>query len=214
MTLPKASSAISAFVIVASILCFASSVSAQPPLEDFLALASKDERLSNAAAQRLAVSWTNAYAAMVLDLARFFRPARPLGASREGGDESLGQDDDTPEAAGANRGARDASIEGLRQTPESLVRGRLMRFLAKQTGKKFGDNLKLWRKWSWTLPYEPHPGFASFKARLYANVDPRMAAFFESPQAPRIRLDEIDWGGVGVNGIPPLDHPKAVAAKI
>ena len=213
VTTKIAARSVSVFLALTSLLGFAASVLAQPPLEDFVALASKDEKLSNAAAARLAMVWTNAYAAMVLDLARFFRPARPLGASTEGGDEGLGQVDDTQAAAAANRGARDAPIEGLRQTPESLVRGRLMRFLAKQTGKKFGDNLKLWRKWSWTLPYEPHPGFASFKARLYANVDPRMAAFFESAQTPRIRLDEIDWGGVGVNGIPPLDHPKTVAAS-
>lgn len=39
-----------------------------------------------------------------------------------------------------------------------------------------------------------------------------MASFFAAMVEPRIRLDEIDWGGVGVNGIPPLDQPKVVAA--
>lgn len=93
-----------------------------------------------------------------------------------------------------------------------MIRTRLMRFLSKQTGKTFGNDLKLWRKWSWSLPADPHPRYAEFKARLYAKVDPRMAAFFQAATEPRIRLDEIDWGGVGVNGIPALDQPKVVSA--
>lgn len=35
--------------------------------------------------------------------------------------------------------------------------------------------------------------------------------FFASPTTT-IRLDEVDWGGVRVNGIPPLDHPRAIPA--
>ena len=201
-----------AFIIATGLLLSSRTVSAQapPPLEDFVALASKDEKLSEAAAARLAPFWKDAYAPMIIDLARFFRPAReeaPSGTSEDslGGDED-GQTSRTP------RGNREPFIAATR-SPESLIRGRLMRFLSRQTGKAFGDDLKLWRKWSWTLPEDPHPEYAAFKARLYANVDPRMAAFFLSGVKPRIRLDEIDWGGVGVNGIPPLDQPKVMAAS-
>ncbi len=35
---------------------------------------------------------------------------------------------------------------------------------------------------------------------------------FLSARARRFRLDEIDWGGVSVNGIPPLEYPPAIAA--
>jgi hypothetical protein len=125
-------------------------------------------------------------------------------------DDSLGEDD--PQTAAAPRSGRETPFVAAARTPESLIRGRLMRFLAKRTKKSFGDDLKKWRKWSWTIPYEPHPEYSMFKARLYANVDPRMASFFESAVPPRIRLDEIDWGGVGVNGIPPLDQPKTLPA--
>ncbi len=182
---------------------------AQPPLEDFVALASKDEKVSEAAAARLSPVWKDAYAAMVIDLARFFRPARASGAP-ERAEESLGEDG--PEAASSPRGARAEPFAAPARTPESMIRGRLVRFLAGHTKKNFGDDLKKWRKWSWTLPYEPHPQYSSFKARLYANIDPRMASFFDSAATARIRLDEIDWGGVGVNGIPPLDHPKTLPA--
>lgn len=183
---------------------------APPPLEDFVALASKDEKVSEAAADRLAAVWKDSYAAMVIDLARFFRPAREAGGQADSDDE-LGVGDDL-QTGNAPRGVGQPFRPAVR-TPESIIRGRLMRFLSQQTGKSFGNDLKLWRKWSWTLPEDPHPDYPAFKGRLYANVDPRMATFFASSTKPRIRLDEIDWGGVGVNGIPPLDQPKVVTVK-
>lgn len=192
------------------LLAAGGSASAQaPPLEDFVALASREEKAAEAAGKRLAPVWKDGYAAMVLDLARFFRPARevpPAGVE----EDALGGGDE-PQTGNAPRGASEP-FRPVTRSPESLIRDRLMRFLAARTGKSFGNDLKRWRKWSWTLPYEPHPEYAAFKARLYANVDPRMATFFEAKVEPRIRLDEIDWGGVGVNGIPPLDQPKVVAA--
>ena len=181
-----------------------------PPLEDFVALASKDAKISEAAASRLAPLWRNSYSAMILDLARFFRPAREAGPAIVA-EDSLGGDED-PQTGRTARGGPEPFTVG-RQTPESQIRDRLMRFLKKRTGRSFGNDLKLWRKWSWSLPEDPHPQYAAFKARLYANVDARMATFFEAPTKPRIRLDEIDWGGVGVNGIPPLDQPKVVRAE-
>jgi hypothetical protein len=39
-----------------------------------------------------------------------------------------------------------------------------------------------------------------------------MVEFFPPNGKALIRLDEVDWGGVGVNGIPPLDHPKHLPA--
>jgi hypothetical protein len=93
------------------------------------------------------------------------------------------------------------------------IRERLLDFLEKQTGQQLLDDLKRWRRWYWSRPYEPHLDYAAFKAGLYGNLDPRMAAFFPPGAKELIRLDEVDWGGVGVNGIPPLDHPKAVPAS-
>lgn len=181
---------------------------APPLLDDFFALAARDEKTSDAAARRLGLVWKDSYAAMVIDLARFFRPARPEETSDI---DRLSIDDDGPTAPPQGATREQPSVASAR-SPEERIRARLMRFLAKQTRKSFGDNLKLWRKWSWSLPSDPHPEYARFKARLYANVDPRMAPFFEATTRPRIRLDEVDWGGVGVNGIPPLDQPKVMNA--
>ncbi len=92
------------------------------------------------------------------------------------------------------------------------VRVRLIRFLEQQTGQRLGDDLNRWREWMWSLPYDPHPDYVAFKAAVYARVDPRMRQFFESGNRSTIRLDEVDWGGVSVNGIPPLDHARTISA--
>jgi hypothetical protein len=98
--------------------------------------------------------------------------------------------------------------------PQAFIRpSKLTRFLEAQTGQKFGGDLESWRRWVWSLPYAPHPDYGTFKRRLYAQLDPQFAAFFRPPVQAAIRLDEIQWGGVAVNGIPPLDHPAHVQAS-
>lgn len=89
---------------------------------------------------------------------------------------------------------------------------RLVRFLEEETGQRFGRDLDAWRQWIWSRPYAPHADYGEFKGRLYAQLDPRFAAFFRPPVEATIRLDEIQWGGVAVNGIPPLDHPAHILA--
>ena len=94
----------------------------------------------------------------------------------------------------------------------AISRQRLTRFLEKQTDKRFGDDLRRWQEWIWELPYQPHPGYGEFKGVWYGQVDPRMRDFFPPGVRSLIRLDEMDWGGVVVNGIPPLEHPTHVPA--
>ncbi len=89
---------------------------------------------------------------------------------------------------------------------------RITGLLERQTGQRFGTDIRAWRRWAWRQPYEPHPEFARFKSELYSFIDPAMRDFFPPGVRALIRLDEIEWGGVKVNGIPPLDHPKHVAA--
>jgi hypothetical protein len=97
--------------------------------------------------------------------------------------------------------------------PNLKVRRRLVQFLEKQTKQNFGEDFQRWRQWVWRLPYDPHPDYGLAKGEIYGWVDPRMKEFFPPGVRAGIRLDEIDWGGVRVNGIPPLDHPKVLAAR-
>jgi len=86
-----------------------------------------------------------------------------------------------------------------------MIRSRLISFLEKQTRKRFDLSLNDWCNWMWSLPCEPHPEYARFKGMVYGGgVDQRMQRFFPPDAKSLIRLDEIDWGGVTANGIPPL----------
>ena len=89
----------------------------------------------------------------------------------------------------------------------------LIDFLQRQTGQQFGADLTRWHDWIWDQPYDPHPDYALFKGLLYNQFDPSFKAFFPMGIQSLIRLDEIDWGGVAVNGIPPLEYPKRIDAN-
>ncbi len=88
----------------------------------------------------------------------------------------------------------------------------LIGFLEQQTGQGFGADLQAWQRWIWGRPYEPHPDHGFFKGLWYRQIDPRFAEFFPRGVDSHIRLDEIEWGGVGVNGIPPLEYPSRIEA--
>ncbi len=89
---------------------------------------------------------------------------------------------------------------------------RLVDFLQQQTGQSFGGDLARWHEWIWAQPYDPHPDYAYFKGLLYSQIDPRFEAFFPRGVESLIRLDQIVWGGVAVNGIPPLEYPQRLDA--
>ncbi len=62
----------------------------------------------------------------------------------------------------------------------------------------------------------PHKSFRPLKLKFITNTDARFLDFFTGPNTIRpdmkIRLEEIVWGGVLVDGIPPLDTPKMLTA--
>nr|CAA6821370.1 MAG: Unknown protein [uncultured Thiotrichaceae bacterium] len=89
----------------------------------------------------------------------------------------------------------------------------LMDILRKKTGQTFGNNLDEWYRWIWRSPENRHPEYAEFKARLYELIDPRFANYFSGIQSTDIRLDEVRWGGVMQDGIPPLRSPKMIPAS-
>lgn len=56
------------------------------------------------------------------------------------------------------------------------------------------------------------PGYAAFKAALYARLDPAFADWLGEGVPRTIRLEEIVFGGVRKDGIPALRLPKRVSA--
>jgi hypothetical protein len=59
---------------------------------------------------------------------------------------------------------------------------------------------------------KPAPGYAAWKGELFARIDPRYREIFRESSPARIRLEEIVWGGVPLEGIPALDRPDSVSA--
>ncbi len=93
-----------------------------------------------------------------------------------------------------------------------LERTRVMSLLEAQTGQRFGQDNNKWLQWVWKQEFNPHPGYGNFKAKIYQELDPRFAEYFADTQDAKIRLDEIRWGGVRRDGIPPLKDPKMLTA--
>ena len=188
---------------------------ANAPLEVFFAALSADDRVAREALITLSSQWRDSYTPMIIDMARLLRPASRVAAQSPdiaGAASSSREDGDALDAG--TIGAELATDGAPRVTKESIIRARLIDFLEKRTGKRFDLYLGGWRAWMWTLPYDPHPDYARFKGMLYGgSVDRRMQRFFPAEVKSLIRLDEIDWGGVVVNGIPPLYYPKVLVAS-
>ncbi|MEO8346654.1 MAG: DUF3179 domain-containing protein [Betaproteobacteria bacterium] len=85
--------------------------------------------------------------------------------------------------------------------------------LEKISSRTYGGDLNGWYEWLWSIDPGEFPDYAEFKAWLYAQLDPSFREYFENRPKSIIRLDEIRWGGVRRDGIPPLQHPKMLAAR-
>lgn len=90
-------------------------------------------------------------------------------------------------------------------------RARVLEVLRDKTGKNINDTDKWW-EYLWKQPRDPHPYYADFKAGLYGLIDPKFRGYFSSDRTTLIRLDEVRWGGVRQDGIPPLRRPKMIGA--
>ena len=89
----------------------------------------------------------------------------------------------------------------------------LLKGVERVTGQRFRGDMDRALEWMWAQDYSAHPEYARFKATLYGNIDPRFVAYFDDEtETARIRLDEVRWGGVARDGIPPLSKPKMIAA--
>ena len=103
-------------------------------------------------------------------------------------------------------------LEVSRFLPETQ-RASVMHLVERKTGQKFGRDSDKWLQWSWKQKFDPHPGYANFKSILYQQMDSRFPEYFRDTENATVRLDEIRWGGVRRDGIPPLKNPKMLPAN-
>ena len=97
----------------------------------------------------------------------------------------------------------------------SLSRNRLgYRFvdlLQQKTGQDIGLDINQWFLWWWQQQPLVDDNYAKFKSKLYGLIDEKFELYFSNDYATRIRLDEVRWGGVKQDGIPPLRQPKMIS---
>ena len=106
-------------------------------------------------------------------------------------------------------------LELMRMIParELLIEG--SRALSGLTGEDFGTNTTEWTRWlgKHASEYQPPDRYLEWKITLMSLVDPRFADLLgQASEGVRIDLTEVLWGGVHVDGIPPLEHAPTVPA--
>ncbi len=94
---------------------------------------------------------------------------------------------------------------------------RLAAAISKLTGAKINNwnDAMVWQELHPEV--KPHASFRAYSEELFAQIDPQFTRFIGTektePARMKIRLEEIVWGGVRVDGIPALDNPKLINAR-
>jgi len=85
--------------------------------------------------------------------------------------------------------------------------------LERASGRTFGKDANAMYVWLWSFDPGHHRDYSEFLATFFADIDPRFREYFADRPKTDIRLDEIRWGGVRRDGIPPLKNPKMIRAS-
>lgn len=106
-----------------------------------------------------------------------------------------------------------ALADALFYTPK-LARAEMLSVLRKLAGEDAGKDYYDWvelvgRRTELT----GRPGYMEWKLSLLSRIDPVYQKIFYPGAPARIRLEEVVWGGVKLDGIPPLEDPPRVKAS-
>ena len=85
--------------------------------------------------------------------------------------------------------------------------------LTELTGEDFDFDRRRWREFVGAREeeYAPPSDYGRWKVNGLSVIDPEMAALLEPGiSSSRVNLTEVVWGGVRVDGIPPLEHPPHI----
>jgi hypothetical protein len=81
------------------------------------------------------------------------------------------------------------------------------------SGENFGDDWPAWVEWYGETDIQPPAGYVGWKGKLLGIIDPGFEEFLQDDYASTIRVEEIMWGGVRVDGIPALDNPAMITPE-
>ncbi len=104
-------------------------------------------------------------------------------------------------------------LEILRLSADNQLTNAIQNLLNNKIGREHVGNYYSALEHIWKSPQNYGSYYGNFKAEIYRHVDPLFQTYFKDRQnSSRIRLDEILWGGVLQDGIPPLRFPKMISA--
>jgi hypothetical protein len=103
-------------------------------------------------------------------------------------------------------------VEALTFSRDPVFAEEMLELLQDKTGQSLGIDIPAWQHWLWNRDPQLHPLYGEYKSALYGLIDERFEAYFGADHPARIRLDEVVWGGVLQDGIPPLREPSMIAA--
>lgn len=125
---------------------------------------------------------------------------------------------------GSDQDASQAALDSILETRDTrfvavlieLIRGRQIGLvggnfsdyvttLEDLSDQPFGGDWPAWVEWYGKTELAPPPGFTSWKGLLLSQIDPGFSDFLQDEHPSRIRVEEIQWGGVPIDGIPPLE---------
>ncbi len=106
------------------------------------------------------------------------------------------------------------AIESLYFLRNPSTSEKLLSILQKNTKKYYRYDFNKWYEYIWNKDSTYQGSYYTFKAALHKGLDARFEHYFLDRQdLSTIRLDEVRWGGVIQDGIPPLRNPKMISAK-
>lgn len=114
-----------------------------------------------------------------------------------------------------NKSLLPLALETVSYGSSSPHRAELVALIQQEAGSLVGFTTRDWYRWLWnTKNFTADPSYNLFKSLLYRSIDSRFEAYFRNrEEQTRIRLDEVQWGGVVQDGIPPLRNPEMISAS-
>lgn len=106
------------------------------------------------------------------------------------------------------------ALESYYFTNSGRVRTGLFELFLEKTKLSFDTTLDSWFQYIWNKKASYTDDYFEFKANLHKSIDKRFEKYFKGrSHQSLIRLDEVRWGGVLQDGIPPLRQPKMIGTN-